>query len=69
MEPNKTEQIIKTERPNSFVFRYGKTDTSIKIYFNDEQDLLTQIQKLEEISQKIDASINIIKENFQEKEK
>lgn len=41
-----TEIIQKQTRPNSISFRWGGTGTDIKLYFEDEQDLLEQLSKL-----------------------
>lgn len=50
--------IQRTERPNSMSFRYAGTGSEMKIYFNDEQDLVNQLQKLNE-------QIPVIKQNLQ----
>ena len=39
-----TKQIIQTEAPNSFEFRWGGVGDSCKVYFEDRQDLLTKLQ-------------------------
>ena len=38
-----TKQIMKTEAPNSFSFRWGKTGDDVKLYFEDEIDLNNKI--------------------------
>lgn len=58
--------ITKVERPNSIQFRLGGVGSEMKIYFNDEQDLITQLMRLEEkipsIKYKIQGLKQIMKE-------
>lgn len=39
-----TKQIIKTEAPNSFEFRWGGVGDSCKLYFEDKKDLMFKIE-------------------------
>lgn len=41
-----TKQIIKTEAPNSFSFRWGKTGDEAKIYFETQKELNEKIEIL-----------------------
>ena len=50
--------IQRTERPNSMSFHYAGTGSEMKIYFNHEQDIVNQLQKLNE-------QIPVIKQNLQ----
>ena len=64
-KPDKVEIIItKTERPNSVQFRWGGTGTDVKIYFNEEQDLITQLVKLNQASFEIATQIIAFKEKM-----
>ena len=58
--------ITKTERPNSIQFRLGGVGSEMKIYFNDEQDLITQLMRLEEIAPSIKYKIQGLKQIMKE---
>lgn len=60
----KQEIINKTERPNSLEFRYGKTGTGVKLYFENAQDVLTQLRELADKSTEMHLHIAKIKENM-----
>lgn len=56
-------QVIlnKNDKPNSISFRYGGVGAEMKIYYNDDLDLKEQLEKLNNSSSDINASIQGIK--------
>lgn len=53
--------INKTDRANSFEFRYGGAGSGIKIYFEDAADLTKRVLDIAEHFTKIQAGIDTIK--------
>lgn len=67
MEAKKIVNIQRTERPNSFEFRYGGVGTQIKVYFENVEDLERQLTELSTKGSAIRQKVDIIKYQFREK--
>ena len=63
---SKTE--IVNRRPNSLQFRYAGTGSDVKIYFEDAEDLVKQLQAINENSEVVKKELDNIKGKFQEVE-
>lgn len=57
--------LNKTEKPNSFNFRYGKSGTDVKVYFDTAEDLNSQIERIANFSEQISGNLDRIKKNLE----
>ena len=68
MEAQKIVNINRNERANSFEFRYGGPNTSIKLYFETAEDLENQLIALTERGASIKRQVDVIRHSMKEKE-